>query len=119
MHRFAIFATLVAFAAPALAQTPTSAPAPAADAAKPEVDVNGLINKPGHDVTVRTCSACHKPSIILSKHLDKSEWTDLVFNMLDRGAKATDEELGQIIDYLAANYPRETAAASPAKPAAQ
>lgn len=108
MLRHILPVAFVLAAAPAWAQPPAASAAPEA-ASKPEVDANGLLVRPGHDVTVRVCANCHKPTIILSKRLDRSEWTDLVFNMADRGAKASDEELAQIIDYLTASYPREAA----------
>jgi quinoprotein glucose dehydrogenase len=67
---------------------------------------------PGHDVTVRVCSGCHAAEIVASQHLSPQEWNSLVETMSARGANATDEELDQIIDYLARSFP---SSASPAR----
>lgn len=84
------------------AQTP---PPPAA------VTDNGGAASPGlpagtaHDLTVRVCSACHAPEIVTQQRLSRDGWHELVNTMASRGAQATDEELEQITDYLAAHYP--------------
>jgi quinoprotein glucose dehydrogenase len=63
---------------------------------------------PGHDLTVRVCSACHSPDLAASQHLSAQEWNSLVQNMSARGAVATDAEFDQITDYLARSFPRST-----------
>jgi quinoprotein glucose dehydrogenase len=63
---------------------------------------------PGHDLTVRVCSACHSPDLAAGQHLSAQEWNSLVQNMSARGAVATDEEFDQITDYLAKSFPRST-----------
>jgi quinoprotein glucose dehydrogenase len=61
---------------------------------------------PGHDLTVRVCSACHSPDLAATQHLSAQEWNSLVQNMSARGAVATDEEFDQITAYLAKSFPR-------------
>jgi quinoprotein glucose dehydrogenase len=63
---------------------------------------------PGHDLTVRVCSACHSPDLAAGQHLSAQEWNSLVQNMSARGAVATAEEFDQITDYLAKSFPRST-----------
>jgi quinoprotein glucose dehydrogenase len=61
---------------------------------------------PGHDLTVRVCSACHSPDVAASQHLSTQEWNSLVQSMAARGAVATDDEFDQITNYLAKSFPR-------------
>jgi competence protein ComEA len=64
----------------------------------------GLPDGPGKDLMVRTCGVCHEPRRAASVRLTRDGWTDLVSDMVRRGAKATDSEQTQIIDYLTANF---------------
>ena len=63
---------------------------------------------PGHDLTVRVCSACHSPDLAANQRLSAQEWNSLVQSMSARGAVATDDEFNQITDYLARSFPRST-----------
>ena len=47
------------------------------------------------------CSMCHTLDRINSAKKDKAGWTTTVARMRENGAVLTDEEAGQIIDYLA------------------
>lgn len=61
----------------------------------------------GRDLLVRVCSACHAPENVIDQRLDRAGWEDLVAMMAGRGVVATDAELKQIVDYLAAHFPQE------------
>ncbi len=61
---------------------------------------------PGHDLTVKVCSACHSPDLAASQHLSAQEWNSLVQSMAARGAVATDDEFDEITKYLARSFPR-------------
>ncbi len=109
----------------ALAQTPapaaaapvaaTPAPAPAAAAPAPAAAApaaaavalgpDGLPTGPGHELTMRVCTACHGPEMFTEKRFDRNGWDDTVQMMAGRGAQATPEEFKQITDYLAAALP--------------
>ena len=52
----------------------------------------------------RTCSPCHKTSVITSHRLSRAGWENVVDNMISRGAKATPDEQEQIVGYLTANF---------------
>jgi quinoprotein glucose dehydrogenase len=69
---------------------------------------------PGHDLTLKVCGSCHSPDIVLTQHLSRTEWDNLVQQMYARGASATDEELDQITDYLARSLPATAPGATPA-----
>ena len=68
-----------------------------------------LPNGPGKDVTLRVCGNCHEPQRIASLRLTREGWEDVVATMVGLGAKASDEELAQVLDYLAENFKGETA----------
>jgi DNA uptake protein ComE-like DNA-binding protein len=59
------------------------------------------------ELTVRVCAACHEPQRAASVRLTREGWQDVVAKMVGLGAKATDEELAKVIDYLAENYKGE------------
>jgi hypothetical protein len=64
---------------------------------------------PNRELTVRVCAACHEPQRAGSLRLTREGWEAVVAKMVGLGAKATDEELVKVIDYLAENYKGEAA----------
>ena len=58
----------------------------------------------GKAVMVRVCGACHEPRRAASVRLTREGWTSVVEDMVRRGAKGTDEEMNQIVEYLVANF---------------
>src|SRR5690349_5495785 len=64
-----------------------------------------LPEAPGRDVTQRVCgSTCHRPDMLMGGGRTRDQWTSVVNSMVSRGAKATEPELVQIINYLATNF---------------
>ena len=59
----------------------------------------------GRDVMVRVCSQCHSPEIAAQQNLDAQGWKDLVNQMANNGANATDAEFDTITKYLSASFP--------------
>ena len=88
-----------------LAKPQNSAPEANAVASVPSAQSH-LPPGPGHDLTVKVCSACHSPDLAAGQHLSAQEWNSLVQDMSARGAVASDEEFDQITDYLARSFPR-------------
>ena len=64
----------------------------------------GMPEGPGKDLTVRVCGVCHEPRRAASVRLTRDGWTELVDAMVKRGAKGTDQELAQVVEYLATNF---------------
>jgi competence protein ComEA len=62
---------------------------------------DSLPDKPGKQAVERVCSACHELDTAIGARHTRAEWRSLVDAMLNRGARATDEEIAAIIDYLA------------------
>jgi competence protein ComEA len=80
-----------------------AAPSPAAAAQ------DALPPGPGHDTTLRVCSACHAPGIVTKQRLSREGWHELVETMAGRGAQGSDQDFAQITDYLAKNFPDQPA----------
>jgi hypothetical protein len=85
---FAVAALLALAAGPALAD-----------------DFKMLPEGPGRDVAVRVCSQCHSPEIVAHQSLDPQGWKDVVNQMANNGANATDAEFDTIAKYLATAFP--------------
>jgi mono/diheme cytochrome c family protein len=68
-------------------------------------DYKSLPAGQGRDVMVRVCAQCHSPEIAANQKLDAAGWKDLVNQMANNGAQATDAEFDTITKYLAASFP--------------
>jgi DNA uptake protein ComE-like DNA-binding protein len=62
---------------------------------------------PNRELTVRVCAGCHEPQRAASVRLTREGWEQVVAKMVGLGAKATDEELVKVTDYLAENFKGE------------
>ena len=70
-------------------------------------DFKALPEGPGRDVMVRVCAQCHSPEIAAQQKLDAQGWKDLVNQMANNGANATDAEFDTIAKYLATAFPAQ------------
>jgi competence ComEA-like helix-hairpin-helix protein len=52
----------------------------------------------------RTCTRCHTLVNTYRMRNTRERWSEIVDDMVSRGADATDDEIEQIIDFLATNY---------------
>jgi competence protein ComEA len=66
-----------------------------------------LPDGPGKAETEKICSQCHELARSISLRQDHAGWQATVDKMVSLGAKATDKEIGAVIDYLAANFAAE------------
>ncbi|HEX4168534.1 MAG TPA: c-type cytochrome [Bryobacteraceae bacterium] len=87
----------------AIAQCSAQHPSPEALAAPPARQQ--LPDAPGKEVVQKLCATCHSVSIIAGRGLTRDEWTEVVSSMISRGAKGTQGEFSQVIDYLSRNLP--------------
>jgi competence ComEA-like helix-hairpin-helix protein len=71
------------------------------------VAAQDLPDGPGKPVFEKMCTQCHGVEGIVREKLTKDRWTAIVDDMVSRGAKGTDEEVDQVINYLAANFGRK------------
>jgi mono/diheme cytochrome c family protein len=74
-----------------------------------------LPDGPGKVPLQRICAACHTPEIVIGRHESKDRWDAIVSSMVEKGAVGTDEEFNLIVDYLAANFGKPSAAPNNAK----
>ena len=70
-------------------------------------DFKSLPEGQGRDVMVKVCSQCHSPEIAAQQKLDAQGWKDLVNQMANNGANATDAEFDTISKYLAQAFPAQ------------
>jgi competence protein ComEA len=66
-----------------------------------------LPDAPGKDVMVRVCGTCHEAQRSASVRLTREGWQEVIAKMVSLGAKGTDEELAQVLDYLATHFKGE------------
>jgi competence protein ComEA len=59
----------------------------------------------GRELTIKVCSTCHSVDLLADQQLDRDGWKETVTQMASMGADATEEQLNQIIDYLAKAFP--------------
>jgi mono/diheme cytochrome c family protein len=64
-----------------------------------------LPDGPGKDVMQRVCSGCHGAEIVIGRGLTRDGWTQVVTEMIERGAQGSEDDFGQIVEYLATNFP--------------
>lgn len=48
------------------------------------------------------CSVCHSTSIVYNANYDEAGWSDVIDNMIDRGADVSADEKALMIDWLLA-----------------
>jgi cytochrome c oxidase cbb3-type subunit III len=65
---------------------------------------------PGRDVAQKVCGACHGADVVGAKGLSRPEWSQVIASMVTRGAKGSDEEFSQVLDYLTRVFPPKPAA---------
>lgn len=62
----------------------------------------------GKDVTLRVCGQCHPANLVTGKGNTRDGWTQVVGEMIARGAQGSDDDFGEIVDYLTTNFPPKT-----------
>jgi mono/diheme cytochrome c family protein len=70
----------------------------------------------GKDVVQRACSTCHPATMVMGRNMTTEQWSAEVTKMVGEGAKLTDAEFKQVVDYLAKAFPSEPTAAPPPPP---
>jgi hypothetical protein len=61
----------------------------------------------GRELVEDVCTYCHNLNRLRGQQLSREEWRGLTKGMISEGAPVTDEELSEILDYLAKNYGRK------------
>jgi competence protein ComEA len=68
-------------------------------------DKQKLPDGAGKEVVQRVCNTCHGAEIVLGRGLTRDGWTQVVGDMVQRGAQGSEDDFAQIVDYLATNFP--------------
>ena len=63
----------------------------------------------GRDTTLRVCTGCHAPEVIVNRTQKNAAWPDVVQAMVEKGAEATPAELAEISAYLKKALPETPA----------
>lgn len=67
----------------------------------------GLPDAPGKDALIKVCGTCHEPQRSASLRLTPESWQEVVAKMVALGAKGTEEELAQVLNYLVEHFKGE------------
>jgi competence protein ComEA len=70
-----------------------------------------LPDGPGKEATVKVCGTCHPAERGASVRLTRAGWQDVIAKMLGLGAKGTDAELQDVLDYLSTHFKGDAMAA--------
>lgn len=62
---------------------------------------------PGRNETVKLCSQCHGPEVVMSVRQDRGGWAATLRKMSALGAKGTDEEFRAVLGYVATQFPAD------------
>ena len=60
---------------------------------------------PGKDVVQKACATCHPATLVMGRNMSRDQWNAEVTKMVAEGAKLTDAEFIQVVDYLAKSFP--------------
>ena len=72
-----------------------------------------LPDAPGRETVKKVCAACHPAEVVLGKGMTREQWGGIVSNMISRGAKGTESEFADVVDYLSKNLPPKENSAPP------
>jgi competence protein ComEA len=97
-----------AFACVAVAVTLEAVPA-RTPAQTPSTETPGMAQEkfpegPGRTTLFKVCGSCHGPDSVLGTLRTRQEWSDVIDQMGQMGAQASDQEFDQILDYLVRNF---------------
>jgi competence protein ComEA len=53
---------------------------------------------------MRVCGSCHAAEIVMSRRESSEGWSGVIEDMIQRGLKGSDEEFGEVADYLTAHF---------------
>ena len=64
----------------------------------------------GKATTQKLCSSCHAAELVIGRQESREGWGAIVENMIERGAKGTEDEFFDVVDYLATNFSKTSPA---------
>lgn len=70
---------------------------------------DALPDGPGKETTIKVCGKCHGLDVAVSRRESADGWNAIVLQMIKRGAKGTNDQFGEVVDYLAEHFPKSQA----------
>jgi competence protein ComEA len=67
-----------------------------------------LPDGPGKDAVAKMCTECHSVDRMRTLRIGNDDWSDKVADMVDRGATGTDAEIEAVVNYLTANFGKDS-----------
>jgi mono/diheme cytochrome c family protein len=67
--------------------------------------VSQLPDGPNRETVQRICSGCHSVQMFTGRGMTREQWGGVVSNMIGRGAKISDAEFDEVVNYLATALP--------------
>jgi cytochrome c5 len=58
----------------------------------------------GKAIVQKQCAVCHAVTVVTAKHASRSEWEQVVNQMVSRGADLSDDDIDTVLEYLTKNY---------------
>jgi len=58
----------------------------------------------GKKILQNSCTACHGLDDVVSSHMDKNGWLNLIDSMISNGAQVDDKDKPVLVDYLVKNF---------------
>jgi len=65
-----------------------------------------LPDAPGKPVFEKVCGTCHGPDVVTGMGHDTAGWKEIVDEMVDKGATASEKEKLVIVEYLVKAFPK-------------
>ncbi len=59
---------------------------------------------PGQETVKKVCGNCHDFTAIVERHYSRDRWSSVVDDMVSKGAQGTDQELEDVVNYLADHF---------------
>jgi cytochrome c5 len=75
-----------------------------AGASRAYATVQDLPEGQGKTILQNSCTACHGLDDVVSSHMDKTGWANLVESMISNGAQLEDKDKPVLVDYLVKNF---------------
>jgi len=69
-----------------------------------------LPDGPHKETALKLCGTCHSATIVLGRGMTRDQWGEVVSNMISKGAKGSNDEFNEVVDYLATALPMKSAA---------
>jgi competence protein ComEA len=69
-----------------------------------------LPDGPGKAAVEKMCKSCHGLENVVRAKRTKDKWTEIVDDMISRGATGSESEIDEVIDYLSAHFGAPAAA---------